>query len=109
MPRIPALLSGAKPPTPMSVAPTSWVGVGSGDPQLITQWRREIDQRQEFESRNPEHAEQRLAVAAHEGVFHRRPLTYKELAARAASTKDATSAAMDAGRERGDASSRAGY
>jgi hypothetical protein len=90
----------------MAAAPTSWEGVGSGDPELTTKWRREMDRRQEFESRHPEHAEHRLAVAAHEGVFRRRPLTYKELAARTANTKDATSAAEQAGRERRDASAR---
>jgi hypothetical protein len=84
----------------MSAAPQSWEGVGRGNRELITKWRREMDRRQEFEARHPEHAERRDAVAAHEGAFERRPLTYKELAARAATDKDATRAAAEAGRER---------
>jgi hypothetical protein len=39
-------------------------------------------------------------VAAHEGVFERRPLTYRELAARAAAGRNATEAAAEASRER---------
>ena len=50
--------------------------------------------------RHPEHRETRDAVAAHEGVFERKPLTYKELVARAATSKDATQAAAEASRER---------
>lgn len=99
-PPSPAVVGGAKPPTAMSAAPTSWEGVGRGDRETITQWRREMNQRQEFESRNSEHAEHRDAIAAHEGVFERKPLTYKELAARATSSNDANVAAADAGRER---------
>lgn len=99
-PPAPAVIGGAKPPAAMSAAPRSWEGVGRGDPELINRWRREIDRRQEFEARHPEHAEPREAIAAHEGAFERRPLTYKELAARAAASKDATHAAAEASRER---------
>lgn len=99
-PPAPAVRAGARPPTSMSAAPQSWEGVGRGNRELITTWRREMDRRQEFEARHPEHAERREAVAAHEGAFERRPLTYKELAARAATSKDATRAAAEAGRDR---------
>jgi putative FmdB family regulatory protein len=99
-PPAPAVIGGAAPPAAMSAAPTSWEGVGRGDRELITKWRREMDRRQEFEARHPEHAEHREAIAAHEGVFERRPLTYKELAARATTTRDATRAAAEASRER---------
>ncbi|WP_336159852.1 FmdB family zinc ribbon protein [Amycolatopsis sp. VC5-11] len=99
-PSAPALLGSAKPPTAMSAAPQSWEGVGGGDRELITKWRREMDRRQAFEARHPEHREHRDAVAAHEGVFERKPLTYKELATRAAASNDATAAAAEAGRAR---------
>lgn len=74
----------------MSAAPASWEGVGRGDPELVTQWRRETDRRQEFEARHPDYAEQREAVAAHEGHHHGRPLTYRELAARGAAETNAS-------------------
>jgi putative FmdB family regulatory protein len=99
-PPAPAMLGGARPPTAMSAAPHSWEGVGRGDRETITRWRREMDRRQEFEARHPEHAEHREAIAAHEGVFERRPLTYKELASRAAATGNATAAAAEASRDR---------
>jgi hypothetical protein len=84
----------------MSTAPQSWEGVHRGNREYVTEWRRTLEARQEFEARHPEHAEHREAVAAHEGVFERKPLTYKELAARAATSKDATKAAAEAGRAR---------
>jgi hypothetical protein len=59
-----------------------------------------MDRRREFETRHPEHAERRDAIAAHEGVFERKPLTYKELAARASVSGDATAAAVEASRDR---------
>ena len=99
-PPSPAVRSAAAPPPAMSSAPQSWEGVGRGDRETITRWRRAVEQRQEFESRHPEHAEHREAVAAHEGVFERRPLTYRELAARAAASRNATEAAAQASRER---------
>jgi hypothetical protein len=84
----------------MSTAPQSWEGVHRGNREYVTKWRRTLEARQEFEARHPEHTEHRDAVAAHEGVFERKPLTYKELAARAATSKDAGKAAVEAGRER---------
>ncbi|MCW0212960.1 MAG: zinc ribbon domain-containing protein [Pseudonocardia sp.] len=101
-PPAPAIHSSGSsaPPPAMSSAPQSWEGVHRGDREYVTRWRRTLDARQEFEARHPEHAEHRDAVAAHEGVFERRPLTYKELAARAATSKDATKAAVEAGKER---------
>jgi hypothetical protein len=83
-----------------SRAPQSWEGVGNGDRDHITSWRRALDVRQEFEARHPEHAERREAVAAHEGIFERRPLTYRELAERATGTNDANRAAAEAVRAR---------
>ncbi|MFC4947925.1 FmdB family zinc ribbon protein [Pseudonocardia sp. GCM10023141] len=99
-PPSPAMHGSAAPPPAMSSAPQSWEGVQRGDREYVTKWRRALDARQEFESRNPEHAEKRDAVAAHEGAFERKPLTYKELAARAATTNNATQAAAEASRER---------
>ena len=90
----------AAPPPPMSTAPQSWQGVNNGDRDTITHWRRTVEARQKFEADHPEHKEHRDAVAAHEGVFERRPLTYKELATRAATSKDATAAAAEAGLDR---------
>lgn len=84
----------------MSTAPQSWEGVHRGDREYVTKWRRALDARQEFEARHPDQAEHRDAVAAHEGGFERKPLTYKELAARAAGGKNAGQAAAEASRER---------
>lgn len=99
-PPSPAVHGRAAPPPAMSAAPQSWEGLNDGDRDTITHWRRTVEARQEFEARHPEHKEHRDAVAAHEGSFERRPLTYKELAARAATSKDATAAAAEAGKER---------
>ncbi|SFN26792.1 putative regulatory protein, FmdB family [Pseudonocardia ammonioxydans] len=102
-PPSPAVHGRAAPPAAMSTAPQSWEGLNNGDRDTITHWRRRMDARQEFESRHPEHAEHRDAIAAHEGAFERRPLTYKELAARAATSKDAGTAAAEASRARSGA------
>lgn len=99
-PPSPALGAGATPPAAMSTAPQSWEGVHRGDREYVTRWRRALEVRQEFEARHPEHAEKREAVAAHEGAFQNRPLTYRELADRAAAGKNATQAAAEASRER---------
>lgn len=99
-PPSPAVHGRAAPPPAMSTAPQSWQGVNNGDRDTITHWRRQMDARQEFEARHPEHREHRDAVAAHEGTFERRPLTYRELAARASTTGDATAAAAEASIER---------
>lgn len=102
-PPSPAMHGGsasAVPPPAMSTAPQSWEGVHRGDREYVTNWRRTLDARQEFEARHPEHAEHRDAVAAHEGSFERKPLTYKELAARAVTSKNATQAAAEASRAR---------
>lgn len=99
-PPSPAIGGSAIPPPAMSTAPQSWEGARRGDREYVTKWRRALERRQEFEARHPEHAEHRQAVAAHEGAFERRPLTYKELAERAATHKDATKAAAEANRER---------
>lgn len=99
-PPAPAVRGRAAPPPAMSTAPQSWAGVNNGDRDTITGWRRRMDARREFEARHPEHTEHRDAVAAHEGSFERRPLTYKELAARASTSKDATAAAAEASQDR---------
>jgi hypothetical protein len=102
------MLGGATPPAAASAAPQSWEGVHRGDPEYVTKWRRALERRQEFEARHPEHAEQREAVAAHEGAFTRKPLTYRELAARAATSRNATQAAAEASRQRRPASAPEG-
>ncbi len=107
-PPSPAMGGRAAPPTAMSAAPQSWEGVNSGDRETIAHWQRKMDARQEFEARNPEHREHRDAVAAHEGSFERKPLTYKELASRAAASKDATTAAAEASRDRHKGTAKGG-
>lgn len=99
-PPSPAMHAGAAPPRAMSTAPTSWEGMRGGDREYVAKWRHALDKRQEFEERHPEHRETRDAVAAHEGVFERRPLTYRELATRASTSGDATQAAAEASRDR---------
>lgn len=99
-PPAPAMHGRATPPPAMSTAPRSWEGLHNGDRDAITGWRRRMDARQEFEARHPEHREHRDAIAAHEGSFERRPLTYKELATRASTSKDAATAAAEASRDR---------
>ncbi|MEQ3550138.1 zinc ribbon domain-containing protein [Pseudonocardia nematodicida] len=99
-PPSPAMRGRAAPPPSMSAAPKSWEGVNRGDRDTITHWRRTVEARRDFEERHPEHREQRDAVAAHEGRFERKPLTYRELAARAGTGGDATQAAAEASRER---------
>ena len=99
-PPSPAMGGRAAPPTAMSAAPQSWEGVNNGDRETITHWQRKMDARQEFEARHPEHKEHRDAVAAHEGSFERTPLTYRELASRATTSKDANTAAAEASRDR---------
>lgn len=95
-----AVLGGARPPKGDAGAPTSFEGTRNGDREYIAHWRRRLDTRREFEERNPEHATRREAIAAHEGAFSTQPLTYKELAGRAASTGDATAAAAEASQAR---------
>lgn len=99
-PPSPAVHGRAAPPAPTTSAPKSWEGLNNGDRDTITHWRRAVEARREFESRHPEHRERRDAIAAHEGRFERKPLTYRELAARAATSKDANQAATEASRAR---------
>lgn len=91
---------GRTPPPGADNAPTSWAGTHRGDREYVAHWRRRLDERARFEDRNPEFVTRRDAVAAHEGTFERAPLTYRELAARAATTRDATHAAAEASAER---------
>jgi len=90
----------AAPPPGEAGAPTSWEGTRGGDREYVAQWRRRLERRREFEASNPEHATRREAIAAHEGAFEKRPLTYRELAKRAESTGNATAAAAEASRAR---------
>lgn len=99
-PPSPAMHGRAAPPPPMTSAPRSWEGLNRGDRDTITHWRRTVEERRDFEDRHPEHRQRRDAVAAHEGRFERNPLTYRELAARAATTGDANRAAAEASRAR---------
>lgn len=95
-----AVLGAARPPRGDAGAPTSFEGTGNGNREYIAHWRRTLDRRREFEERNPEHATRREAIAAHEGSFATKPLTYRELAGRAATTGDATAAAAEASQAR---------
>lgn len=95
-----SLLGGATPPPGDAQAPTSWEGTHRGDPEYVAHWRRTLERRSRFEADNPEHATKREAVAAHEGAFERAPLTYRELADRAAGSGDATTAAAQAAQAR---------
>lgn len=95
-----ALLGSARPPLDDTNAPTSWRGTGNGDREYIANWRRTLEQRKEFEARHPEHTTKREAIAAHEGAFERKPLTYRELAARSGPAGDASKAAAAASKER---------
>ncbi|RRO14296.1 zinc ribbon domain-containing protein [Saccharopolyspora rhizosphaerae] len=104
-PPSPAVHGRAAPPTPLSSTPKSWEGLNNGDPATITHWRRTAEARREFEARHPEHHTRQEAIAAHEGRFERAPLTYRELATRAATTGDANRAAAEASRARGGDSS----
>lgn len=99
-PSSPAMHGRAAPPPSMTSAPQSWEGLNNGDRDAITHWRRTVEARREFESRHPEHQQRRDAIAAHEGGFERKPLTYRELASRAATSKDANRAAAEASRDR---------
>ena len=101
MPSRVSLTGGARPPVGEESAPTSYEGTGHGNREYITEWRRKLEHRKKFEDKHPEFAPQREAVAAHEGVFEKSPLTYRELAQRAGSSGDATRAATEAGKDRG--------
>ena len=101
--RLPSRISpigNARPPMGDTRAPTSFEGTGNGNREYIAEWRRRLDTRRRFEEANPEHATKREAIAAHEGAFSTQPLTYRELAGRAASTGDATAAAAEASKAR---------
>lgn len=95
-----SLTGGARPPVGEESAPQSWEGTGRGNREYITEWRRKLEHRKKFEDKHPEFASQREAVAAHEGVFEKSPLTYRELAQRAGTSGDATRAATEAGKDR---------
>ncbi|TDD03017.1 zinc ribbon domain-containing protein [Saccharopolyspora terrae] len=99
-PPSPSMHGLAAPPAPMTSAPRSWEGLNNGDRDTVTHWRRAVEARREFEARHPEHRQRRDAIAAHEGRFERTPLTYRELASRAATSGDANQAAAEASRDR---------
>lgn len=100
-----ARIGGASAPESYDAAPTSWDGLGGGDKDAITHWRRKVEQRQSFEERNPEHLTQREAIASHEGVFEGKALTYRELAARSATSGDSTVGMREASKARTQPSS----
>jgi hypothetical protein len=97
--RIAVVASAATPPDHTG-APQSWAGTGNGNPDVITHWRRTLDHRHDFEAKHPEFVTRRDAIAAHEGSFAHHPLTYKELATRAAATGDANQGAAQASQAR---------
>jgi putative FmdB family regulatory protein len=90
MPSRTAWIGGATAPVSYDAAPTSWNGLGGGNRDAITHWRRKVEERRTFEERNPEHLTRRDAIASHEGVFEGKALTYRELAARSADSGDAS-------------------
>ena len=92
-------------PESYDAAPTSWDGLGGGNKDAITHWRRKVEQRQSFEERNPEHLTRREAVASHEGAFEGKALTYRELAARSAPSGDSTVGMREASKARTQPSS----
>jgi putative FmdB family regulatory protein len=94
------LIGRAQPPPGDARAPRSWDGTGGGDRETIAHWQRTLERRRTFEEANPEHATRRDAVAAHEGAFRDRPLTYRELADRSTTTGDASAGAAEATRDR---------
>ncbi|MFF5989340.1 FmdB family zinc ribbon protein [Prauserella flavalba] len=91
-----ALTGGARPPAGPDQAPTSWEGTGRGDREYVAAWRRTLDRRERLAEKYPELSTKRDAIAAHEGVFEKAPLTYKELAQRSASSGDANQGAAEA-------------
>lgn len=100
MPAAPAFHTGAKPPPGPNEAPASYEGVGMGDRETITRWRRQLDQHAKLAEKHPELQVKREAIAAHEGAFANRPLSYRELAQRAAPSGDADTGARAAAKER---------
>lgn len=108
MPPAVSLAGGARPPAGPDQAPTSWEATGRGDREYVAQWRRTLEHRERLAEKYPELSTRRDAVAAHEGRFERAPLTYRELAQRAAASGDATAAAAEAARSRTGSGSGSG-
>ncbi|KMS84900.1 FmdB family transcriptional regulator [Streptomyces regensis] len=103
-----ALTGSARPPAGPDEAPTSWEGTGRGDREYVAAWRRTLENRQRLAEKYPELSTKRDAIAAHEGRFERAPLTYRELAGRAATSGDATRGAAEAARARRPGAANAG-
>ncbi|MFC4508286.1 MULTISPECIES: FmdB family zinc ribbon protein [Streptomyces] len=75
-----ALLTGTASVPPRSdQAPTTWLGTHRGNRDVTTGWRRALEKRAALEERHPELATPRSPVVAHEGHYHRAPLTVDEL------------------------------
>lgn len=62
-------------------APTTWLGTHRGNREVVTGWRRALEQRGNLEERYPELSTPRSPVVAHEGHYHHAPLTVDEVRA----------------------------
>lgn len=96
----PAFHGGAKAPAGPNEAPTSWEGLGNGNPEVIHKWRKQLDTHAKLAEKHPELQVKREAIAAHEGAFERKPLTYRELAERAKPSGVAETGAREAAKAR---------
>lgn len=54
--------------------PTTWRGIGNGNPDLVRGWHKEMTAREKLEEKYPELAGDRRPVLAHEGRFADRPV-----------------------------------
>lgn len=54
--------------------PKSWQGMGGGNPDAVSYWRRSMEKREKLEERHPELGGDRRPILAHEGIFRDKPL-----------------------------------
>ena len=54
--------------------PTTWNGIGQGDPTAVKAWHKAMTQRERLEEKYPELAGDRRPILAHEGAFAAAPL-----------------------------------
>ena len=54
--------------------PNTWRGIGRGNPDAVTHWRKQMAKREQLEEKYPELAGDRRPVLAHEGRFAAAPL-----------------------------------
>lgn len=96
----PAFHGRAAAPAGPNEAPTSWEGLGNGNREVITKWRKQLDTHAKLADKHPELQVKREAIAAHEGAFERKPLTYRELAERSKASGVAETGAREAAKAR---------